>query len=234
MTIQNFDINRHKTVLTNLLIDIAKRLDGAVVFKGGTAAMMFYGLPRLSLDLDFDLFKAPDPEDIDELDIILRKHGAVKEARNKRFTLFFLLDYEKNCPNIKVEFNKRIWKNNAYKIFRYLGVEIKVADEATIFTNKLVALTDRATPVARDLFDVNYFLKLNYPINWSLVKERTNQESSSYLGFLLEYISKHYNARNVLQGLGEVLDGPQKDWAKDHLLAETVEILHDLKRNLEK
>jgi len=36
-------------------------------FKGGTAAMLFYGLPRFSVDLDFDLL------DSDKKELVLEK-----------------------------------------------------------------------------------------------------------------------------------------------------------------
>ena len=115
MTQKSFEIDKHKRILAEILIDVIKYLNGKVVFKGGTAAMMFYNLPRMSLDLDFDLLEELSGEEIDTLKIILKKHGEIKEFRDKRFTLFFLLDYKVNYPNIKLEFNKRIWKNNSCK-----------------------------------------------------------------------------------------------------------------------
>ena len=51
------NISTHKTVLFQILKDIYS--DSLVApflgFKGGTAAVMFYGLDRFSVDLDFDL-----------------------------------------------------------------------------------------------------------------------------------------------------------------------------------
>ena len=51
------DITKHKTNLTNILIDIYKDslLSSRLGFKGGTATMLFYNLPRFSVDLDFDI-----------------------------------------------------------------------------------------------------------------------------------------------------------------------------------
>ncbi len=51
------DITKHKTHLTNILLDVYKNstLSPVLGFKGGTAAMLFYKLPRFSVDLDFDL-----------------------------------------------------------------------------------------------------------------------------------------------------------------------------------
>ena len=228
MTQKSFELDRHKRVLTETLIDIIKHLNGKVIFKGGTAAMMFYNLSRMSLDLDFDLLEELSEEEIDNLKIILKKHGEIKDFRDKRFTLFFLLDYEANHPNIKVEFNKRIWKNNGYKTAWLLGVNIKIADKKTMFSNKLVALCERRTLAARDLFDVHYFLKLGYPLSEELIKERTGKTLEEYLKYLNKFIIKNYSSKNILQGLGEILDESQKSWAKDHLISETVEELENL------
>jgi len=228
MTQKSLELDRHKRVLTETLIDIVKYLNGKVVFKGGTAAMMFYNLSRMSLDLDFDLLEELSEEEIDNLRIILKKHGEVKDFRDKRFTLFFLLDYEANHPNIKVELNKRIWKNNSYETVWLLGVKIKIADKKTMFSNKLVALCERRTLAARDLFDIHYFLKLGYPLSEELIKERTGKTLSEYLEYLKNFIIKNYSSKNVLQGLGEILDENQKSWAENHLISETVEELEKL------
>ena len=51
------DISTHKTILFQILKDIYQDTTIApfLGFKGGTAALMFYGLNRFSVDLDFDL-----------------------------------------------------------------------------------------------------------------------------------------------------------------------------------
>ncbi|MBU4375430.1 nucleotidyl transferase AbiEii/AbiGii toxin family protein [Patescibacteria group bacterium] len=229
MTKSKFDTDRHKSVLIEILMDIVKHLNGKAAFKGGTAAMMFYNLPRMSLDLDFDLLEKLSEEEIDILRIILRKHGAVKEFRDKRFTLFFLLDYEANYPNIKVEFNKRVWKNNGYQTVWLLGVEIKIADKKTMLSNKLVALSERRISTSRDLFDVHYFLKLGYPLNEKLIQERTGKTLDEFLDYTKYFIAKNYSSKNILQGLGEILNESKKTWAKDHLISETVKELDKLR-----
>jgi predicted nucleotidyltransferase component of viral defense system len=53
----SLNIPTHKTVLFQILKDIYSDslLAPFLGFKGGTAAVMFYGLDRFSVDLDFDL-----------------------------------------------------------------------------------------------------------------------------------------------------------------------------------
>lgn len=54
------DQEKHRFTLINILKDIYSDPDLRTVlgFKGGTAAMLSYDLPRLSVDLDFDLLDA--------------------------------------------------------------------------------------------------------------------------------------------------------------------------------
>ena len=53
------DINKHKYFLVQILKDIYSDIELAncLGFKGGTALMFFYDLPRFSVDLDFNLIK---------------------------------------------------------------------------------------------------------------------------------------------------------------------------------
>lgn len=229
MTKKGFDKERHKQILLRLLVDIYKAFGGRLGFKGGTCAYLFYDLPRISLDLDFDMLDKCENKDIEALKVIFSKKTLIKDFRDKRFTMFFLLDYEKNTPNIKVELNKRGWENNRYKNILFLGIQMKIADEATLLTNKIVALTDRKAPVARDLFDVCYFLKLGYPLNEELIKERTGKSAEEYLGSLTQFIEKNFSEKNVLYGLGEVLEEKQKEWVRKELIKETVEEIGKLK-----
>jgi len=229
MTKKGLNQELHKQILIKILVGIFKELDGKLGFKGGTCAYLFYDLPRISLDLDFDILKPFTKEDIDNLKLILGKHGRIKDFREKRFTIFSLLDYKIDAPNIKVELNKRVWENNSYKSIWFLGVEGKIVDEATLLTNKLVALSDRRLSVARDIFDAYYLLKLGFPLNEKLIKERTGKNLKDYLSFLIPFIQNAYTSKNILHGLGEVLEKKQKEWAKKELIQETIKEIKRLR-----
>ena len=51
------NIDKHRNIIFQILKDIAGDIDISPIlgFKGGTAALIFYGLNRFSVDLDFDL-----------------------------------------------------------------------------------------------------------------------------------------------------------------------------------
>jgi len=220
--VSKFDLNLHKRILITLLVEIFKKLNGKIAFKGGTCAYLFYNLNRASFDLDFDILEKLTGEDIDNLKEVLFKNGKIKDFYQKQFTIFFLLDYGRYYPNVKLEFNKRIWKQNKYKTVWFMGVRMKIVDEATLLTNKLVALSRRKETVPRDLFDAYYFLNLNFPINEKLIQERTKKSKKEYLKILIKFIQENYTPRNVLQGLGEVIDEKQKIWAKRELISATI------------
>jgi predicted nucleotidyltransferase component of viral defense system len=91
------NLETHKNILTMLLKDIYT--DSSIApflgFKGGTAAVFFYGLNRFSIDLDFDLLQEEKADYVfDHIQNILNEYGIIKESRKKRYSLFFLLSYE--------------------------------------------------------------------------------------------------------------------------------------------
>ncbi len=216
------DWQTHQRYLSLLLVDMVKVFQEKVAFKGGTCAYYFYKLPRFSFELDFDIRQKFSVKDVDHFRSIASKHGQIKDFYDKEHTLFCLFDYGKGHPKIKIELNKRIWKNNAYKPAWFLGTVLSIPDETTLLTNKIVALADRRIAVARDLYDSWFFLKEGFSVNSALVLERTGKNARDYLRDTAKFIKKTYTARNVLQGLGEALNDKQKIWAKDHLITETV------------
>jgi len=226
----SFDRLLHERHLLLLLSEIVRSIPEKIAFKGGTCAMLFYDLPRFSFDLDFDILKPLEKNEIDEIRSMLLQKGKILDMEDKEYTLFFLFDYAKDHQNIKIEMNKRIWNNNVYKNVWFMGLPLMIPDEKTLFTNKLVALTDRRSPVARDLFDVWFFLKQKFPVHEPLIEERTGKRMKEYLEGLIGFIKKTYTKRNVLQGLGYALDEKQKDWARVKFIDDT---LKELKARIE-
>ena len=134
-----FNSQVHTIILTRLLVDLYKDpyLQSALGFKGGTAAVIFYNLPRFSVDLDFDLLNPAKKELVFErVKSVSEKFGTLTEAVEKRYTLFFLLSYEKGQRNIKVEISKR--SNLAeYELKGYLGISMLVMKQDFMASSKL-------------------------------------------------------------------------------------------------
>lgn len=220
------DITKHKNILIKILKEIYtdSSLGPVLGFKGGTAAHLFYNLPRFSVDLDFDLLDEGKKKYVfSRVEQIVRSYGQIKEARKKRFNLFFLLSYGEKSPNIKVEINRRSF-GSQYELKTYLGISMLVMEKENMFAHKLVAMTERKKTANRDVFDVWFFLKKDWEIDKKIVEKRTEMKFKDYLKKCIKSI-KDLPERGILSGMGELLDDKTKVWAKENLKKDVVFLL---------
>lgn len=218
--------SKHKGILVRILKDIYQATDIApfLGFKGGTAVYVFYKLDRFSVDLDFDLIDEQRAEIVfEKVQNIIKQYGTVKDARIKRYSIFFLLSYAENELNIKIEINTRKF-GSAYELKSYLGISMLVMKQPDIFAHKLVAMHERMGKANRDIYDVHFFLKHHWPINKEIVKTRTKQEFREFVEIVCHDLSK-LSSRNILSGIGELITTEQKIWIKQNLLEDTVFLL---------
>lgn len=223
------DIAMHRSTLIHILKDMYSdpMLGPLLGFKGGTAAYLFYGLGRFSVDLDFDLL-GESSEDIvfEKVRNILAAYGSVVDARKKRYSLFFLLVYNnkiQNAYNIKVEINRRNF-GSQYEVKSYLGIPMKVMVREDMAAHKMVAMFERIGKTNRDIFDVWFFLKNNWPINETIIEKRTGMPMGQFLQKCIDELES-MSDRGILSGVGELLAAKQKAWAKANLRSETIFLL---------
>ncbi len=221
------NVSIHKNFLLQILKEIYTdpTLGPLLGFKGGTAAYLFYDLGRFSVDLDFDLLKESEAAIVfEKLKIVLSQYGKIKESYAKRYTLFFLLSYQDGLHNIKVEVSKRQF-GSRYHLKNYLGIPMLVMIKEDVFAHKLVALIERKGKTNRDIYDIWFFLKSQFPINKKIVEMRTR---STYEKAILQCITilENKNDRGILSGIGELLDEKQKNWAKLYLRSDTIFLLN--------
>jgi len=220
------EISKHKSILLRILKDIYT--DPAIAsflgLKGGTALYLFYNLNRFSLDLDFDLLdeKKKDPVFQKVLEIA-KEYGKIKDKRKKRFSLFILLSYKENTPNIKIEINFRNF-GSKYEIKSYLGISMKVMKQEDMFAHKLVAMIERLGKANRDIFDVWFLLKWDSQINEEIIKKRTGMGIKEFLDECIKKIEK-FPEKGILSGIGELLDERTKIWAKKSLKKDLLFLL---------
>lgn len=215
--------NNHKTILLSILKDIYSdsEISSLVGFKGGTAAYLFYGLDRFSVDLDFDLLDNQKEQIVfKRIKDIVNKYGQIKDEQLKFFTLFFAISYGEKDKNIKVEISRRL-KNSQYETKQYLGIPMFVIKPADMFANKLVAMDERMEKFSRDIYDVWFFLTKMFPINEDIVRERTGKNLSEFLLSLAEKLEK-LPENKILIGMGELLDVKQKNWVKNNFKKDTI------------
>jgi predicted nucleotidyltransferase component of viral defense system len=217
------NIDLHKSVFIGILREIYSNplLRSVLGFKGGSAAMLFYDLPRFSVELDFDLLAPEKKEEVFErLKEMLPQFGGLTEATEKRYTLFFLLNYRKGERNLKLEISKRPMKSE-YHLMNYFGISMLVMDQGDMVAGKLAALLTRKKFASRDLFDTWFFLKNNWQINDELVKEKTDMPLDVALQ-KAQGIAQSVKKTELLAGLGDLLDNKQKNWAREKLVDETI------------
>jgi predicted nucleotidyltransferase component of viral defense system len=220
------DIATHKTVLFQILKDIYAdtTISPFLGFKGGTAALMFYGLNRFSVDLDFDLLDETKEDYVFERIIpIIKRHGTLKESHKKRFSLFCLLSYEDKAHTIKVEINRRQF-GSRYELKTYLGVSMLVMLPEDMFAHKLMAMVERIGKTSRDIYDVWFFLQHRFPINKQIVEQRSKLTFDELLLKCIGQLENMSN-RHILDGVGELITAGQKDWARSNLRQETISLL---------
>lgn len=211
--------------MVNILKDIYSdiSISSLLGFKGGTAVYLLYGLPRFSVDLDFDLLENSEENRdrvFQKIREILLKYGEIKDEQKKLFTVFFSLSYATGEHQVKVEINTR-HTSARYEMKSYLGIPMLVATRASLFAGKLVALTQRKEFVARDLYDTHFFLKNLWDIDPDVLDAYHIPSLREYLERCVAFV-ENIPDNALLAGLGELIDEKEKIFVKTHLKNDTV------------
>lgn len=220
------DYAKHKNILLQILKDIYSDTSIAphLGFKGGTAAMMFYNLPRNSVDLDLDLLdETKEKEVFEKINKIVSNYGTITDSHIQKSNLKNVISHDPKAQNIKVEVNKRQFGSN-YEIKTLLGISMLVMVQEDMFAHKLMAMIERIGKTSRDIFDVQYFAKNNWPINKKIVEERSGLTYKQALEKCITILESMDN-KHILDGLGELLTDSQKNSARAKLKSDTIFLL---------
>ena len=225
------DINRHKFFLVQILKDIYTdiELGNSLGFKGGSALMFFYDLPRFSVDLDFNLLDTAK-EDIvfGKVRKILLKYGTIFDEAKKFYGPLIVLDYGITERKLKVEISNRLFENR-YEIKDLLGINLKVMVQEDMFAHKLCALLDRNVIANRDIFDCWFFLKRQTPVNKEIVESRMEMPFTEYLQSCIERLES-MSDKGLLQGMGELMDDKMKKFVQGEMRSEVIHLLKIYKK----
>ena len=97
--------------------------------------------------------------------------------------------------------------------------------------HKLCAMFERIGKTNRDIFDVQFFLSHDWPVNKKIVEDRMGVSYADFLKKCIEGLEK-FDDSNILSGMGELLlTEKQKAWVKAKLKSE---VLFSLRLALEK
>ena len=225
----SLDTATHKNILIKILKDIYTDATISTIlgFKGGTAAALFYNLDRFSVDLDFDLLDAEKEDYVFErVKAILENYGKLKQVQKKRFNFFYILSYDEkdiNAQNIKVEINRREF-GSKYDVKSFLGISMQVMIKDDMAAHKLCAMYERIGRTNRDIFDVQFILAHDWPVNKKIVEIRTGMTYKDFLNKAIDAMEK-FNDRDILSGMGELLTEKQKAWVRAKLKSDTIFLL---------
>jgi predicted nucleotidyltransferase component of viral defense system len=220
------DINRHKFFLAQILKDVYSDIELAncLGFKGGTALMLFYGLPRFSVDLDFNLIIKEKEEVVyKKVRKILLKYGTIYDEAKKFYGPVIVLDYGIGERKLKIEISNRMFENR-YEIKNFLGINMKVMVLPDMFAHKLCALLDRNSIAGRDIFDCWFFMKNQSPVNKEIVESRMKVPLVDYIQKCIDRLEQ-VNDKRLLQGAGELMDDEMKKFVRTKLRTETIGLL---------
>ncbi len=221
------DLNKHKFLLLQILKDIYSdiELSNYLGFKGGTALMFFYDLPRFSVDLDFNLLDK-EQEDLVYMKVrnILLKYGSIYDEVKKFYGPIVVLNYGYGERKLKVEISNRAFENR-YEIKNLLGINVKVMVQEDLFAHKLCALLDRSSITNRDIFDCWFFMEKRTPINKNIVESRMNMPMAQYIQQCIDFLES-INNNGLLQGLGELMEDNIKKFVQNKLRSETIALLN--------
>lgn len=186
--------------------------------------MFFYGLPRFSTDLDFNLLDiSKEVEVYDEVRKILLKYGKIHDEALKFYGPLLVLDYGAGERKLKIEISKRNFEDS-YNFQNLLGIDIRVMDSANMLSHKLCALLDRTELTNRDIFDSWYLMEKRTPLVRKIIEERMAMSLEEYLDKCISTLSS-LKSSGLLNGLGELMDETWKKFVRSKLLSETIQLL---------
>ena len=220
------DYSKHRNILLQILKDIYSDTSIAthLGFKGGTAALLFYDLNRDSVDLDFDLLdESKEALVFEKIGKIAKSYGTISDSRIKHFALLNVISYAQGAQKIKIEVSRRNF-GSKYELMTLLGISMLVMVREDMFAHKLMAMHERVGKTSRDIYDVWFFFKNNWPINKEIVEQRSGVSFKELLQKSVEQLEKMDN-KHILDGLGDFLTESQKDWARAKLKDESIFLL---------
>ena len=222
------DFNKHKFFMLQILKDIYSDLElsNYLGFKGGTALVFFHKLPRFSVDLDFNLLivdKEKETEIYQKVRNILLKYGKIDDEAQKFFGIIFVLNYGKGERKLKIEISNCQYDNH-YEVKTFMGINMLVMSLADMFAHKLCAVLDRTELTNRDIFDCWFFMENRTPVNKNLVESRMEMPFADYLQKCVDTLN-NLSDKNLLNGIGDLIDEKMKQFVRTKLYNETVILL---------
>ncbi|MBU1111034.1 nucleotidyl transferase AbiEii/AbiGii toxin family protein [Patescibacteria group bacterium] len=228
----------HKAQMYRLLINILddNLLARTLYFKGGTCASLLGFLDRFSIDLDFDLSKNANKNEIEKnLHRLFKKLDYSIKDESQRVLQFFLKYPSKpqQRNTLKLDISDIPAKSNDYKP-QYLKEIDRYAVCQTIetmFANKLVALKERYEKnnsiAGRDIYDIHHFFTQGLTYKPKIIEERRGIPCKKYLKELSDFVEEKITENVITQDLNFLLPYEEFNRIRKTLKQETLVLLRD-------
>lgn len=191
--------------------------------------MFFYGLPRFSVDLDFNLLDVSKEDFVfQKVREIIMKYGKIHDEAKKFFGIICVFDYGAGERKLKIEISNRNFGDH-YEVKNLMGVNMQVMVAPDMFAHKLCALLDRTAMANRDIFDCWFFMNNKTPVNRQIVEMRMQMSLSEYLQKCIDAIGGESD-KSILNGLGEILNEDMKKFVRSKLRTDTITLLEFYKQ----
>ncbi|MDO8524331.1 MAG: nucleotidyl transferase AbiEii/AbiGii toxin family protein [bacterium] len=228
----------HKAQLYRLLISLLdnKKIAPNIFFKGGTCTTMLGFLDRFSIDLDFDLKKGANKQELrKELHLIFKSLGLTIKDESKRALQFFLKyqapQGQRNTMRIEILDSPFLSIDYKPQYLREIDRTAICQTKESIFANKLVALTDRykkrKTIAGRDVYDIHYFFSQGYDYKPEIIKERTGKTPLLYMKKLKMFIKNKMSQAIINQDISFLLSDKKFKILSKTLKTETLIMIDD-------
>lgn len=228
----------HKAQLYRLLIGLLdnKKIAPNIFFKGGTCTAMLGFLDRFSVDLDFDLKKGANKQDLrKKLHLIFKGLGLAVKDESKSALQFFLKyqapQGQRNTMRLEILDNPFLSIDYKPQYLKEIDRTAICQTKESIFANKLVALTDRykkrKTIAGRDVYDIHYFFSQGYDYKQEIVKERTGKSALLYMKELKVFIKNKMSQTIINQDINFLLPCKKFKIISKTLKIETLVMIDD-------
>ena len=223
--------SKHRFFVFQILKDIFSDIELAnyLGLKGETALFLFTDLPRISIDVDFNLLDhSKEKIVLEKLKNILLQHENIFDLAIIFFDQIIGLNRGRENRKMKIEISNIEYANN-YDIKNLLGINIPVLTFPDILSHKLCDLSDNFA-INRTIFDSWFLMKNNTPLDRLIIEARTKMPLTDYLQKCVTKL-ENLQDRDLLDDLEEVVNAHTKNFIKTKLLAETINFLQQYKNS---
>lgn len=222
---QDFFNQYRENTIIDVVQELAKSNAGSkIAFKGGTALKLFYGLPRYSEDIDYDILSGANIQEVHEAvsASLWKKRWEITDDAVKHYTILLELRFtgpERNF-RIKIEISTRE-KPLKTTVASLRGVPVLTLEQSFLMTEKLATFIKRGA--GRDVFDAWFILNNAYPLNKEMIEERFDGEREFYAKILEKL--EQADPKRLLRDTGKLLSDDYRNWIKTNFLEEFRELV---------